>query len=82
MARALGARYANLPRARQPEVHVFEGAGHGICGDGSYPPRVYETTTPDPRSKDLGKEGAAAARAWELTVDFLRRNLGAPAPSP
>ncbi len=75
MAKRLAARFDGLPGPRKPEVHVFEGAGHGICSDGTWPPRVYGHATSDPRSKDLDREGAAAARAWELTVDFLHRQL-------
>lgn len=75
MALALGRRFDGQPKERQPDVHVFEGAGHSICGDGTYPPRVYGVTTADPRSRDLDKEGAAAARGWELTKAFLARQL-------
>lgn len=75
MALALARRFNGLPAERQPLVHVFQGAGHSICGDGTYPPRVYGTTNADPRSRDLYSEGAAAARAWELTKDFFAREL-------
>lgn len=77
MAQALARRFEGMPQDRQPVLRVFEGAGHSICGDGTYPPRVYGTTNSDPRSRDLDKEGAAAARGWELTKDFLTRELAA-----
>ncbi len=75
MAQALARRFEGMPQDRQPVLRVFEGAGHSICGDGTYPPRVYGTTNSDPRARDLDKEGAAAARGWELTNDFLSREL-------
>lgn len=76
MARRLAARFTSLPRARKPELHVFEGAGHGICTDGTWPPRVYGRERDDPRSSNLDREGAAAARVWALTKAFLCSELG------
>ncbi len=75
MATALAKRFDNHSADRRPEVHVFEGAGHQICGDGTFPPRVYGLQSDDPRSKNLDKEGAAAARAWPMIVDFFNRTL-------
>ena len=75
MSRALERRFDRRPDTRRPEVHVFQGAGHGICGDGTFPPRVSGTASDDPRSSDLDKEGNAAARAWEMTQAFFARAL-------
>lgn len=61
MAQSLGQRFKGMPQERQPDVRVFAGAGHSICGDGTYPPRVYGTSTADPRSRDLDKEGGGSS---------------------
>ncbi len=76
MTERLAARMRRAGRARQVEAKVYPLAGHQICGDGAYPPRVYQTQGNDPRSKDLDSEGAAAADAWERIVGFFERRLG------
>ena len=75
MTEALVKRFEGLPASRRPEAHVFAGAGHQICGDGTFPPRVYGSQSDDPRAKDLDLEGQAAARVWPMIVDFFRRTL-------
>lgn len=75
MTEALSARMRRAGGSRRVEAHVYPLAGHQICGDGAYPPRVYQEQGSDPRSKDLEAEGAAAADAWERMVNFLERRL-------
>lgn len=76
MTETLVARMRRAGRGAFAESQVYPEAGHQICGDGSYPPRVYQVQGTDPRSKDLQAEGAAQADAWELMVRFFERRLG------
>lgn len=75
MTETLAQRMRRAGRARQVEAKVYPLAGHQICGDGAYPPRVYQVQGRDPRSKDLDSEGAAGADAWERIVGFFERRL-------
>ena len=75
MTTRLQARMRSAGRGRQVEAVVYPAAGHGICGDGTYPPRVWETDSSDPRRKDLTAEAAAAADAWRRIPTFFKRVL-------
>ena len=73
MARNLEGRMQASGRAEDIESLVFERAGHGVCGDGTYPPRAYSESSSDPRAVDLDAEARASVSAWHETRDFLRR---------
>jgi dienelactone hydrolase len=75
MAQRLAERMQAVGRGNDVEVHVFQDAGHGICGDGTAPPRLFADDSRDPRVKDPDAEGRAAIAAWQLTTDFLHRSL-------
>lgn len=57
------------------ELHVYPKAGHGICGDGTYPTRLWEDDSTDPRRPDLDANGRATIDAWRRVVAFFRRTL-------
>lgn len=76
MTRRLQARYRAAGRSDRVEAHVWDTAGHMICGEGAFPTRLYNTQGADPRDKDVTAEGEATVEAWRLTQDFLRRTLG------
>jgi dienelactone hydrolase len=62
-------------KADQSELHVFPKAGHAICGDGTYPTRLWEDDSAEPRRPDLDANGRATIEAWRRTVAFFRRAL-------
>lgn len=75
MTRALRDRMRNAGRAKNVEAIVYERAGHQICGDGTYPPRVYAEDAPDRRRKELTAEGLATIDAWQRVRAFFARTL-------
>lgn len=75
MAKRLAARMKAAGRSRDVEAHVYDEAGHQICGDGTFPPRVYDEDSTDDRRKDLNAEGAASGQAWNLIQAFFNRRL-------
>lgn len=56
-------------------VYLYRRAGHAICGDGTYPTRLWADDSPDPRRPDLDADGRATVDAWKRTVTFLRQTL-------
>jgi dienelactone hydrolase len=75
MATRLGERLRNAGRGKQATVQVYPGAGHQICGDGTYPTHIWADASPDPRVKDPVAEGAASADAWNRIKLFMKREL-------
>lgn len=75
MANALTRRMAEAGRAGDVTTLVFGNAGHGICGDGTYPPRVWSDTSNDPRVKDPDAEGRAAIETWNTITAFFKTEL-------
>jgi dienelactone hydrolase len=75
MADALAARLRAANRPDDAAALVFADAGHGICGDGTYPPNVWSEDSADPRVKDLNAEGKAAVTSWQATASFFKRVL-------
>ena len=75
MVRRLANRMRAAGRSRDVEEHVFAGAGHQICGDGTYPPHAYADDQTVPGHADLDAEGKASSETWRLTIDFFRRRL-------
>ncbi|QUL36747.1 acyl-CoA thioester hydrolase/BAAT C-terminal domain-containing protein [Erythrobacter sp. JK5] len=75
MARKLDARMRLAGRGSQSELHVYDGAGHGICGDGTYPTRVWRSDSSDPRDPDLDATGRATIDAWARILAFFARTL-------
>lgn len=76
MTEALLARYLAAGRADRAEVRIYPTAGHMICGDGSFPGRLYNTQRSEPWAKDVTAEGEASRDAWRAQIAFLRRVLG------
>lgn len=67
-----------LRRARKgsrSELHVYPEAGHAICGDGTYPTRLWADDSTDSRRPDLDAEARATIDAWHRIVAFFRRAL-------
>lgn len=62
-------------KAARSELHVYPAAGHAICGDGTYPTRLWSEPTSDPRRPDPDAEGRATVDAWQRIVAFFRRAL-------
>lgn len=75
MAKNLGDRLRRAGRGKQAIVQVYAGAGHQICGDGTYPTHIWADASPDPRVKDPVAEGAASANAWGRIKAFLKSEL-------
>ncbi len=75
MATALEARLVQAGRAKDVTSLVFPNAGHGICSDGTYPPRVWSDASNDPRVKDPDAEGRAALETWNAINAFFKRTL-------
>jgi dienelactone hydrolase len=75
MAKNMGAQLRAAGRGKQAIVQVYAGAGHQICGDGTYPTHIWADASPDPRVKDPVAEGAAAADAWNRIKLFMKRSL-------
>lgn len=75
MTRRLAARMRKAGRGAEVETKVYQAAGHGICGDGSFPPRLYGEPSEDPRRPDLTAEGAASGDAWRRIQAFFKRSL-------
>jgi len=75
MVTRLAERVREAGRARDVEAVVYPKAGHGICGDGAFPPRVWAEDSAGARKKDPYAEGQAAVDAWARTIGFFRRTL-------
>ena len=75
MSKNLDARMRSAGAASRSELVVYERAGHGICGDGTYPTRVWRDDSTDQRDPDLDETGRAAADAWSHIKDFFRQKL-------
>lgn len=76
MARRLDARLRVAGAADRSELHVYEKAGHGICGDGTYPTRLWSQDTNDERDPDRDADGRATVDGWQRIRAFLARELG------
>ena len=57
------------------ELAVYPRAGHGICGEGTYPTHLWTDSSPDPRRADPDADGKATVDAWRRIVAFFRRSL-------
>jgi dienelactone hydrolase len=75
MARAIAASMGAADKGDRAETLVFEKAGHGICGDGSFPVRAYGKDDADPDRKSLEAEGQASVIAFRRTLAFFRETL-------
>lgn len=75
MAKANDAALRRAGRGGRSELHVYDKAGHAICGDGSYPTRLWEDDSADPRRPDLDAAGRATVDGWRRIVAFFRRVL-------
>ena len=62
-------------KARNSELRVYQKASHAICGDGSYPTRLWVDDSPDPKKPDLDEDGRATVDAWQSVVAFFKRTL-------
>ena len=76
MARTLGERFRRAGRAADIEVRTYATAGHGICGDGIFPARLYGEQGHDPWSEDMTADGEATRDAYTATMAFMHRVLG------
>ena len=75
MARSLDARMQAAGEAARSELVVYDGAGHAICGDGTYPTRLWQSDSEDQRDPDLDANGRATVDGWERIVEFFGRKL-------
>lgn len=75
MAKNLADRLLHAGHSRQATVKIYAGAGHQICGDGTYPSQIWADPSQDPRVKDPTAEGSAAADAWKQIKAFMKRAL-------
>jgi dienelactone hydrolase len=75
MARSIAATMARAGKKKRAEALVFDKAGHGICGDGSFPVRAYGKDDPDADRKSLDAEGQASVIAFRRTLTFFRDAL-------
>lgn len=75
MAETLARRMTKAGRKGRVDLKLFPRAGHQICGDGTFPTRLYSEESPDPSSKDLTAEGEASVDSWEAVRAFFRRML-------
>ena len=78
MARRLDRRMREAGEGERSELHLYDRAGHGICGDGTYPTRVWSADSTDPRDPDLDATGRATIDAWKRIVEFFARTLRSP----
>jgi dienelactone hydrolase len=62
-------------RGRFSVLGFYPKASHAICGDGTYPTRLWADDSPDPRKPDLSEDGRATVDAWYRIVAFFRRVL-------
>jgi dienelactone hydrolase len=62
-------------RPGDDQLLVFALAGHQICGDGTWPVRLYGQQAQDPTLKNLNAEGEAAEDAWKATIWFFKGAL-------
>jgi poly(3-hydroxybutyrate) depolymerase len=76
MVRSLKTTLIRAGKAGRVETMVFDKAGHGICGDGSFPVRAYGRDDPDQDRKSLDAEGKASVRAFRGTIAFFKATLG------
>ena len=57
------------------ELRVYPKASHAICGDGTYPTRLWADDSRDSRRPDLDADGRATIHAWQSIVAFFNRSL-------
>lgn len=62
-------------RGSQSELAIYPRAGHGICGDGTYPAYLWSDASADPRRAEPAADGIATVDAWKRIVSFFRRRL-------
>ncbi len=75
MSRKLDERMRKAGKGTGSELVVYEKAGHGICGEGGYPVRVWQDDSADPRDPDLDANGRATVDSWSRMKVFLARHL-------
>ncbi len=75
MARNIAENMQRAGKGKQVETLIAAKAGHGICGDGSFPVRAYGKDDPDPDRKSLNAEGHATVIAFRRTIAFLKSVL-------
>lgn len=78
MARRLDRRMREAGEGERSELHIYDRAGHGICGDGTYPTRLWSADSTNPRDPDLDATGRATIDAWNRIVEFFARTLRSP----
>lgn len=77
MAQRLDQRMRAAGLSERSELHVYDAAGHGICGDGTYPTRLWSSDSFDPRDPDLDANGRATVDAWRRIQTFFSSRLKA-----
>lgn len=75
MAKKLDAKMKAAGKVNKTELVVYERAGHAICGDGTYPTRVWQDESSDPRDPDLDETGRAASNSWSRIKVFFSQKL-------
>lgn len=75
MAQQIDSELKRAGKSRNSELRVYPKASHAICGDGTYPTRLWADDSPDPRRPDLGEDGRATVDAWQRIIAFFKRTL-------
>ena len=75
MAARNHARLVRAGKRGRSELHVYPRAGHAICGEGTYPTRLWSDESADPRVADPQADGVATVDAWRRIAAFFRRTL-------
>ena len=77
MAAELDRRMTEAGEGAKSELHVYTAAGHAICGDGTYPSRLWSDDSTDPHAPDLDANGRATVDAWRQIKNFFAVTLKA-----
>ncbi len=78
MAQRLDARLRATGASNRSELRLYDRAGHAICGDGTYPTRLWVGDSTDPRDPDRDADGRATVDGWQRIVAFFNRTLKDP----
>lgn len=81
MIRRLVARAEAAGTAGRIEHVIYPKAGHGVCGTGSFPARLYSDQSPSPWVREITAEGEATRDSWARTLAFLAETIGPGSPS-
>ena len=75
MARRNDVALRRAGKGDRSDIRVYPRSSHAICGDGTYPTRLWADDSTDPRRPDLDADGYATVDAWRHIIAFFRRVL-------